>query len=142
MAYIFTKDDYNRISGLLGSEPDVFEQCRTWNLSNPATRLNLVFSIYNNVDMAGTPGTILSVQSHHGYYELHNCTGYIIFPPDEVIFLNSTDDSVSCLTVGKQCSCSVFSNIKKEILSRDITTLEPALLLAAMQTSITGSFQE
>jgi hypothetical protein len=59
-----------------------------------------------------------------------------------VIFLQNTESKVSSLIIGKNSSCSLFSNISRDILGADFSELDPAVLLSAMQLSLTeGSLQ-
>jgi hypothetical protein len=138
MAYTFSKDDILNISRFLDAEAKDFGNAFTWQMSNKKTQQSMVINLHNDVSLGGdTTGSMISVQTQHGYHELHDCTFYIEFEPDEIIFVNADDDFVSCLIVGKQCSCSSFSKIRKEIINADFAKLDPAVLLAAMQLSIT-----
>ncbi len=140
MAYTFSKDDISNISNLLDAEVKDFGNAYSWQLSNAQTQQNMVINLHNDVALGGdVKGSMISVQTQHGYYELHDCSFYIEFEPDEIIFVNADEEYVSCLIVGKQCSCSSFSKIRKEIINADFGKLDPAVLLAAMQLSITES---
>jgi hypothetical protein len=97
-------------------------------------------TIYNNVELGkNKKGTLLSVQTHHGYYELHDCQSFLVFEPDEVIFINANDTFVSSLIIGGRCTCSMYTNISRDILNSDFSKLDPAVLLSAMQLSLTES---
>jgi hypothetical protein len=138
MEYIFTQDDIKQISGILGEPAQSYKNNWVWMLSNSATKESIVVSLYNNIQLGkNSSGSMLSVQTLHGYFEIHDCSGYLIFEPDEVIFVQASDLHVSCMIIGKQCTCSMYSNIKREILNADFTTLDPAVLLSAMQLSLT-----
>ena len=138
MGFQFSDKDIENISEILGAKPEYIENAWAWRLLNKETKQSLVFTLYNNV-MLGKEykGPLVSVQTHHGYYELHDCTGFLVFEPDEIIFVQAKDDSVSSLIIGKQCSCSMYTNIRREILNADFSTLDPAVLLSAMQLSLT-----
>jgi len=79
------------------------------------------------------------VQTHHGYYELHDISGYLVFEPDEIIFVQAEKNTVSSIIIGKLCTCSMYSNIRREILKADFSTLDNAVLLSAMQLSLAES---
>ena len=97
----------------------------------------MIINLYNSINFDGDKeGSIISVQTRHGYYELHNITNYIVFEPDEIIFICSKKKTLSCLIVGKGNTCSFFANIQKKMLRRDPTELDPAVLLAVMQLSL------
>ncbi len=138
MAYTFSKDDISNISKLLDAEVKDYGNAYSWKLSNTKTQQSMVINLHNEVSLGGdSKGSMINVQTQHGYHELHDCTFYIEFEPDEIIFVNADGDFVSCLIVGKECSCSSFSKIRKEIINADFAKLDPAVLLAAMQLSIT-----
>jgi hypothetical protein len=138
MGFSFTNEDIEQISTILSKSPKEFEKSWSWRFDNPETKQSLVITIYNNVKLGKeSEGSLISVQSQHGYFELHDCRGYLVFEPDEIIFVQSTDDKVSSLIVGKQATCSMFTNISRDILNADFTTLDPTVLLSAMQLSLT-----
>ncbi|MFH1050435.1 MAG: hypothetical protein V1779_05820 [bacterium] len=140
MEYNFKKEDIELIGKVLGAQSQNHDNSWTWKLVNAEAKQSLVISIYNEVQLGKEhKGSLISVQTLHGYFELHNCIGYVIFEPDEVIFVQSEGNTVSCMIVGKQCTCSLFTNIRKEILKSDFNTLDPAVLLSAMQLSLTES---
>ncbi len=137
MAFSFIEQDIDTISSILGQKPESFENSWTWNLRNDASDKPMIINLYNSINFDGDKeGSIVSVQTRHGYYELHNLTGYLVFEPDEIIFICSKKKTLSCLIVGKGNTCSFYSNIQKKMLHRDPTELDPAVLLAAMQLSL------
>jgi|YNPMSStandDraft_2_1061718.scaffolds.fasta_scaffold15687_2 hypothetical protein len=137
MAFSFIEQDIEIISNILGQKPEVFENSWTWNLQNDITDKPMIINLYNSINFDGDKeGSIISVQTRHGYYELHNITNYIVFEPDEIIFICSKKKTLSCLIVGKGNTCSFFANIQKKMLRRDPTELDPAVLLAVMQLSL------
>jgi hypothetical protein len=143
MSYQYTEEDINKISVVLGSAATAFGQSWTWNLKNAETRQAVSLTIYGSVEFSDSEtGSLVSVQTLHGYFELHNCTSFMTFEPDEVIFVLESSDKVSCLIISKLGACSMFSNIRREILNADFTTLDSPLLLSAMQLSITESLLE
>jgi len=140
MEYKFKEEDIKTISKVLNASCSVHEKSWTLQLSNPEAKQSLVLSIYNEVQLGHKfIGSLISVQTLHGYFELHDCIGYVTFEPDEIIFVQSSGENVSCMIIGKQCTCSLFTNIRKEILKTDFNSLDPAVLLSAMQLSLTES---
>lgn len=140
MEYIFKEQDIQEICKVLNAKCHEHEGSWTLQLVNNETKQSLVVSIYNKVKLGKTKsGSLISVQTLHGYFEIHDLIGYLIFEPDEVIFVQSDNTSVSCMIIGKQCTCSLFTNINKEILKSDFNTLDPAVLMSAMQLSLTES---
>jgi hypothetical protein len=140
MSYNFTKDDINTISNVLGGELREYDNSWTFKLNNTETSQTLVLSIHNRIQLnKNNAGSLISVQTQHGYFEMHGCMAYMEFEPDEVIFVFYNDDVLSSLIVGKHCSCSMFGNISRDILNADFAELDPAVLMAAMQLSLTES---
>ncbi len=140
MSFFFNKEDVKKIEEVLEAQAQEVENSFSLRLSNPKTHQALSLTIFNEVKLGGdSVGTLISVQTNHGYFELHNCTNYMIFEPEEVIFINQKDEVLSSLIIGKNCTCSLFSNINKHILNSDFNALDPSVLLAAMQLSLTES---
>ena len=139
MSFSFSSEDINNISKILNQEPKLFEKAWSWTIINKETNQSLVFTLYNDIILDGDSkkGNLISAQTQHGYFELHQCNKYMVFEPDEIIFLQTMEDTISCIVIGKEATCSMFSNINRKILNADFTTLDPAVLLAAMQLSIT-----
>lgn len=137
MAFSFINQDIETISNILGQKPETFENSWTWNLQNDDSDKPMIINIYNSINFdSDKEGSIISVQTRHGYYELHNITHYIVFEPDEIIFVCSKKKTLSCLIIGKGNTCSFFANIHKKMLRRDPSELDPAVLLAVMQLSL------
>lgn len=140
MSYFFTKDDISTISKVLGGELREYENSWTCKLSNPDSSQTLVLSIHNKIQLnKNNSGSLISVQTQHGYFEMHGCMAYMVFEPDEVIFVFYNEENLSSLIVGKRCSCSMFGNISRDILNADFSELDPAVLMSAMQLSLTES---
>lgn len=85
---------------------------------------------------------VVSAQTIHGYFELHHVDRYVPVEPGEVIFVAEQDDRISGLVVGQEGTCSLFANVTRAALSADFATLEPPLLLAAMQLGLTEVIPE
>jgi|GEM_PF-1814306 len=79
---------------------------------------------------------VLSAQTVHGYFELHNVNRFVPVEPDEVIFVAEEGERISGLVVGAGGNCSLFANVHRATLTADFSMLEPVLLLAAMQLGL------
>lgn len=140
MAIFFTKEDIDKISKMLDAKSEEFDRGWSWNLKNPANKQSLVFTVYKDAQVSeSAKGSLVSVQTQHGYFELHDCDAFMLFEPDEVIFTQSGNNRVNCLVIGKECNCSMFSNINRAILNADLTDIDSPVLLSAMQLSLTES---
>ncbi|HVK38387.1 MAG TPA: hypothetical protein VNA88_07650 [Candidatus Kapabacteria bacterium] len=80
--------------------------------------------------------TVLSAQTVHGYFELHGVQRFVPVEPGEIIFVAETGDRISGLVVGREGTCSLFANVDRRTLSADFASIEPSLLLAAMQLGL------
>lgn len=125
------------MSAILGAKPHETDGEYLFTLSNPQTRQSLTLNVSNNVGLGDDIRAALVIaQTQHGYFELHSCTGFMVFEPDELIFVSENNDLISGLIVGKQCTCSMFTNVRRSNLSADFTELDPRLLMSAMQLSV------
>jgi len=107
-----------------------------WKLTNKEINKPLVLNLFTIDESTKQTINIISAQTQHGYYELHNVVNYIKFEPDEIIFIAENNHTISCLIVGASGACSLFSNINRDILKADFTELPASEILAAMQLSI------
>lgn len=137
MSFSFDPEKIGKITDVLGVDAENFGNGWTWKLTNPNNPKPMVCTLYNDIEYKDSKISVISVQTQHGYYEMHNITDFMVFEPDEIIFVNNEADKISCLILGKEGSCSLFSNINKELLTADFSEIDPALLLSAMQLSIT-----
>ena len=137
MNFSFTDTDIESIKNILDVEPKKSESGWSWKMNNPETGEGVLCTIYNQAQLnKNDSGVLVSVQTRHGYFELHDCNSFMLFEPEEVIFLRVEDEKVSSLVIGKKSTCSMFSNISREILGADYSELDPAVLLSAMQLSL------
>lgn len=138
MEFEFSREDITKIGEILNRESETSGDSHTYTLNNQATKQSLTLSIHNNVELGtDVTGALVVAQTQHGYFELHSCNGFMVFEPDEVIFISSQGPFISSMVVGRECTCSMFVNIRKEILSSDFGKLDPRVLMAAMQLSLT-----
>jgi hypothetical protein len=146
MEFGLNKSDIVEIEKVLGVKIEIlvdgdgdFKGC-SWMMSNKNTEQSLLCKIYNSAELSDEKtGVLVSVQTKYGYFELHDCTKFMIFAPDEIIFLATNDTQVSSIIIGKQVTCSMYSNVSKDILGADFSKLDPAVLLSAMQLSLAES---
>lgn len=140
MTIPFSAQDIEAIARLLEISPTRQDDAWLWQMSNPSTGQAQTVIVHESVDFGnGEIGSLIAVQTGHGYFELHGCTHAMVFEPDEVIFLRVDDVYVSSMVIGKNCTCSMFTPIKRELLRTDPIMLDPAVLMSAMQMSIAES---
>lgn len=142
MGFSFNKEDIMTISKVLGQEPEYQENSWMWSLRNDEQDKPMIVTLHNSVSFGDEiEGSLVSVQTRHGYYELHLLTNFMIFEPDEIIFVCDKKKTISSLIIGKGNTCSLFSNIRRELLKQDFADIDPPALLSAMQISIVESYE-
>lgn len=133
-----SKDDIIEISKILNTSFEEFGGGYSFSVSNTAGKQSFLLTVYTEAMLdTEIKGILVSIQTQHGYFEIHGCNAWLLFEPDEVIFLQYTDTKVSSLVVGANGNCSLFSNISRKNLAADFAKLDPAVLLSAMQLSLT-----
>lgn len=135
---IFNNLDIEKISNLFDSQPQIHDSGYTWTIKNEELKDKLILTLYTNItDYNDNKINLVSIITQMGTLELHNCNSYLLFEPDEVIFISSENDKVSSLIVGKKGTTSLYSNIDRSMLNADITELDSAFLMSVMQLSLT-----
>jgi hypothetical protein len=138
VSYTFSGEDISVVSSTLGSDATVQQESWSFRISGESTKQSLVCTLQNNVRLDEEhAGSLVTVQTQHGYFELHDCSGYVKVEPDEIIFVAVSGEFMSCIVIGRGATCSQFSNIRRSIISADFANLDAAVLMAAMQLSLT-----
>lgn len=138
MKFKLQNNDIDLISKTLEVEIEKGENSFSWKQSNEESGQSLYVTIYNEAPVEKNEnGVLVSVQSNHGYFELHDCTSYIDFENSEIIFLHSTDEKLTTLVLGKNCSCNMYANISKHLFEQDISELDNSVIMSFMQLSLT-----
>jgi hypothetical protein len=99
----------------------------------------LFLNLLDGVDLGDSKGTLVSVQTQHGYFELHNCSEIKFLETEEIMFLNETDKYINTLVIGATGTCSMFTRVNKSLLTKDIVEIEPSVLLSFMQLSLVNT---
>jgi len=145
---VLSKQDVTAIEAMLGQATMLDESTWFWNLRDANSGRVVALTITNtSLDTQASEGQgalacVVSAQTFQGYVELHDVTGYLCIEPDEVMFVAKHNDRFDSLVVGKSCTCSQFGNIRAALLAADITTINPSLLMAAMQLSLAEALLE
>lgn len=86
---------------------------------------------------------LVSVYTDNAHLQLQSCSGFILSNMlEEVIFISETGDKISGLIISKQGDCSLYSNVKKELLNMDFMELSSEKLLAAVALSVVESAKD
>lgn len=126
------------IATVIGPPAESTDTSWFWNIQNKEQNRAMAVSV-NTVHGQAPSQTIISVQTHQGYVELHAVTGFVLIEPDEVMFIAKHADRFSGMVIGRSCTCSQFANVDSSLLRADFSELDPSLLMAAMQMSLAES---
>lgn len=86
---------------------------------------------------------LVSVYTDNAHLQLQSCRGFILSNMlEEVIFISESKDDISGMIISKQGDCSLYSNVKKELLNKDFMELSSEKLLAAVALSVVESIKE
>jgi hypothetical protein len=86
---------------------------------------------------------LISVYTDNAHLQLQSCNGFILSNMlEEVIFISETNENISGLIISKQGDCSLYSNVKKEMLNKDFMELSSEKLLAAVALSVVESTKD
>jgi hypothetical protein len=86
---------------------------------------------------------LISVYTDNAHLQLQSCVGFIFSNMlEELIFISESDDKISGLIISKQGDCSLYSNVKKELLNKDFMELSSEKLLAAVALSVVESAKD
>ncbi len=133
---LITEKTIDSITNFLETQAEVGENSWCWKLFNPETKNFLFLTIYQNVTLNNTNINLVSVQTNFGYFELHNFSKMIFVEPNEIAFIHQDESKLNCLIIGKNCTCSLYSNINREIIKYNLSELNSALLLSALQLAL------
>lgn len=129
------KEILGLLNEFFGVKADEYESSYIWTLVNSTFQDFIVVTLSSDFQN-NEEGIILNVQTSQGVFELHACRDYKIIEADEIFFWVEEVDSISLMIIGKQATCSMFSNINKRVLNKEITELSPNEVLAAVQVSM------
>ncbi len=137
MKQVFTKKDIDKIAHVLDVEPKHKGNNYRFVLVNPDTMQQLSFEIYPEIPIGNKTGNLVCVYAPFAHLQLHFCTGYVVSEMlGEVTFIGESGDKLSGLIIEKGAGCSMHSNVDKEILSGDFTTLGPEIMLSGIALSL------
>ncbi|GAB4329754.1 MAG: hypothetical protein Kow0074_26310 [Candidatus Zixiibacteriota bacterium] len=136
---MFTDADIDRIANCLQPESRSFEtDHHRLKLVNQADRRMLVLEIYPSVRLGRELGSMVVVYTLGGHLQIHNCTGFVVSEElGEVTFVGESLDRLSGLVVEREAACSLYANVKRELISGDFTNLGVEVMLSGVALSLT-----
>jgi hypothetical protein len=140
MNYSFDKNNIKLISDILGADPDFVDNCYTWNIKSKNYITNCSINLFTNIQMTNT--NLISIQTLIGYYELHNVKCWNKFSDNEVAFFSDNGSQISVIFISTEYGVSLYAGMDQNILDKDITEIDPSLLLSAMQLNIYNNYKK
>lgn len=133
--------DVDRIAKSLGVEKHDFGNHYRMLLENaqePARKLTL--EIYPEIPIGSRKGTLVTVYTPNAHLQLQFCSGYVVSEMlGEVTFIGLSGGKLSGLIIEKGAACSLYANVDAKLLSGDLTTLGPEVMLSGIALSLTES---
>lgn len=139
-----TKKDIDKIARALGVKEVRKEKDHYWmRLSNPEEQRAIILEIYPHIPLGAERGTLVVVYTNTSHLQLHACSGYVISVDlGEVTFVGEFGGKVSGLVIEKGAACSLYANVKRELLSGDFTKLGVEVMLSSISLSLTEGILE
>lgn len=135
---IFAKKDIDKISDCLNAE-SVRKEKDSYRLKMIAEegRRTLILQIYPEVALGKGKGPMVVVYTSNAHLQLHNCSGYVLSKElGEVTFVGESSGKICGLVVESQAACSLYANVKRELLSGDFTKLGVEVMLSGVALSL------
>ncbi len=137
MKKVFEKKDIEKISRVLKVEPKYKGNNYRFEIQNDERETKLSLEIYPDISIGEREGNLISVYAPCAHLQLHFCTGYVVSEMlGEVTFVGEANGKLSGLIVEKEGGCSLYSNVDRDILSGDFTTLGPEVMLSGVALSL------
>ena len=135
---IFAKKDIDKISDCLKAESVRKEKDHfRIKISAEEGRRTLILEIYPEVTLGKGKGSMVVVYTSNAHLQLHSCSGYVKSEElGEVTFVGESAGKVSGLVVERQAACSLYANVKRELLSGDFTKLGVEVMLSGVALSL------
>lgn len=139
MSYLFTKNDFEKISQALDAKATVSsDETVRFVVEDQKKRRNIELEVITDIEIGDKKGNLISIYTPLGLIQLHGCTNYIASGElGEVILFAETKDTVSGIVISKDAGITSYTNVQKSLLSKDPFKLRGEILGCAIQLSLT-----
>ncbi|MBI5402522.1 MAG: hypothetical protein HY959_03920 [Ignavibacteriae bacterium] len=136
---ILNKESIKKIESLFGCSFEDSGESLSLRIKNIKSKNYISLDIFLEPGNSG----LISVYTDNAHLQLQSCSGFILSNMlEEVIFISESGDSVSGLIISKQGDCSLYANVKKELLNKDFMELSSEKLLAVVALSVVESTKD
>jgi hypothetical protein len=136
---LLNKESLSKIESLFGRKFEDQGDSFALKIRNIKNKNFISLEIFFEEENTG----LISVYTDNAHLQLQSCSGFILSNMlEELIFISESDDKISGLIISKQGDCSLYSNVKKELLNKDFMELSSEKLLAAVALSVVESAKD
>jgi len=137
MKKVFEKKDIALIAKTLGVEAKDKGNNYRFEIVSTERNNKLSLEIYPDIPIGASVGNLITVYAPCAHLQLHFCTGYVVSEMlGEVTFIGESNGKLSGLIIEKEAGCSLYTNVDRDILSGDFTTLGPEIMLSGVALSL------
>lgn len=131
------KDIISGIEKLFDTSFRITDNSIILDIKNEVTHFKIHLEMFSDDVKGDDENYLISVYTNNCHLQLQNCKRIIISQMlEEIIFISDTGDKISGLIVSKRGDCALYSNVDKDILSKDFSELNSEKLLSAVALSV------
>ncbi|HCA42444.1 MAG TPA: hypothetical protein DEP28_04245 [Bacteroidetes bacterium] len=131
------KDIISGIEKLFDTSFRITDNSIILDIRNEVTHYKIHLEMFPDDVKGDEENYLVSVYTNNCHLQLQNCKRIIISQMlEEIIFISETSDKISGLIVSKRGDCSLYSNVDKDVLSKDFSELNSEKLLSAVALSV------
>lgn len=140
MIHELVEDSITEISRVLEVTPKKTGNIYRFELLHKETGRKLAFEIHLGLEIDGLPTHMISVYSNNSFLQLHNCTGFIASDIlNQITFFGKDHKRISGLIIEKEAGCSLYANVREDLLKTDFTKLPPEVMMCSVALSLADS---
>jgi hypothetical protein len=137
--FSFKEKDIERIAKVLRVKEYPWEGDHyRLKLVNQEERRSMALEIYPQVKLGDEEGSLIVIYTSTSHLQLHFCSGYVVSEElGEVTFVAESGGKLSGLVVERGAACSLYANVKSDLISGDFTKLGVEVMLSGVALSLT-----
>jgi hypothetical protein len=113
------------------------------DIKNEQTNFRIHLEMFVDNSENDEDNYLISVYTNNCHLQLQNCKRIIISQMlEEIIFISETETKLSGLIVSRKGDCALYSNVNKDVLSKDFAELNSEKLLSAVALSVSEEIPE
>lgn len=135
---MITKDDINKITGILGAQEAVWETDHyRVKVVQAEEKRSLVLEVYPDTALGNKRGALVVVYTGGAHLQLHNCSGYVVSEElGEVTFVAECAGRLSGLVVEREAASSLYAEVNSDLISSDFSKFGVEVMLSGVALSL------